>query len=352
MTVCYLQASHVRHVQTISEYLWNSSGQQQQQQQAEQLHASCSLHGCNHTGNSIGSSCPQLPNFQVPESILTKYPGILRVVTGSSRNSSCFTKSYSQFARGTGSLLAEVDPVGTDPSWQLAGGVGSLIHCSSSSKGQPAGHTVGVDASRLQADGAGDPAALTAASNMGQQVMPECSDGCAQITLRPGEMLLTAEEQQYYAGATPSRAKNSSIGFSLQHLLLHGADVTTSTVQNSLHSCSTTTSSSNSSSSSNGSHLSNVASRQPPVVLRPGELVIAAEERQQYTDQAVQQLADAWQKLGIRYFTPIEIARFHSFPADYRFPPSLTVKQCYQLLGNSLSVAVVADLLRYMLMAG
>ena len=34
---------------------------------------------------------------------------------------------------------------------------------------------------------------------------------------------------------------------------------------------------------------------------------------------------------------------------QFSFPPAVTLRQRYQLLGNSLSVAVVADLIRYLL---
>ncbi|CAM8895327.1 unnamed protein product [Rhodiola kirilowii] len=50
----------------------------------------------------------------------------------------------------------------------------------------------------------------------------------------------------------------------------------------------------------------------------------------------------------LRYFTPREVANLHSFPANFQFPPQITLKQRYALLGNSLSVAVVASLLQYL----
>lgn len=53
--------------------------------------------------------------------------------------------------------------------------------------------------------------------------------------------------------------------------------------------------------------------------------------------------------LGLRYFTPREIANLHSFPQNFCFPDHVSLKQRYALLGNSLSVAVVASLLRYLL---
>ena len=55
------------------------------------------------------------------------------------------------------------------------------------------------------------------------------------------------------------------------------------------------------------------------------------------------------QQLHLRYFTPREVANLHSFPSTFSFPPHVTIKQQYALLGNSLSVAVVADLLTYLL---
>lgn len=52
--------------------------------------------------------------------------------------------------------------------------------------------------------------------------------------------------------------------------------------------------------------------------------------------------------LKLRYFTPREVANLHSFPDSFSFPKHVTRRQCYALLGNSLSVAVVADLLAYL----
>lgn len=60
-------------------------------------------------------------------------------------------------------------------------------------------------------------------------------------------------------------------------------------------------------------------------------------------------VAEAMKQLGLRHFTPREISNLHSFPPDFSFPPDLTLRQRYACLGNSLSVAVVADLMRYLL---
>ncbi|XP_074582033.1 tRNA (cytosine(38)-C(5))-methyltransferase 2 [Curcuma longa] len=53
-------------------------------------------------------------------------------------------------------------------------------------------------------------------------------------------------------------------------------------------------------------------------------------------------------ELGLRYFTPREVANFHSFPPDFQFPSHVNLRQRYALLGNSMSVAVVAPLLQYL----
>ncbi|KAE8772639.1 DNA methyltransferase [Hordeum vulgare] len=53
-------------------------------------------------------------------------------------------------------------------------------------------------------------------------------------------------------------------------------------------------------------------------------------------------------ELGLRFFTPREVANLHSFPSSFRFPDHIGLRQQYAMLGNSLSVAVVAPLLRYL----
>lgn len=51
-------------------------------------------------------------------------------------------------------------------------------------------------------------------------------------------------------------------------------------------------------------------------------------------------------KLRLRYFSPAEIAGLLWFPAQFHFPADVTMKQQYQLLGNSLNVYVVSALLK------
>ena len=53
-------------------------------------------------------------------------------------------------------------------------------------------------------------------------------------------------------------------------------------------------------------------------------------------------------ELGLRFFTPREVANLHSFPPSFRFPGHISLRQQYAMLGNSLSVAVVAPSLRYL----
>jgi hypothetical protein len=44
-----------------------------------------------------------------------------------------------------------------------------------------------------------------------------------------------------------------------------------------------------------------------------------------------------------------EIANLLCFPSDFSFPPTVTTKQAYRLLGNSISVHVVSLLLQHLL---
>ncbi|XP_062504911.1 tRNA (cytosine(38)-C(5))-methyltransferase-like isoform X2 [Corticium candelabrum] len=50
--------------------------------------------------------------------------------------------------------------------------------------------------------------------------------------------------------------------------------------------------------------------------------------------------------LGLRYFTPREVANLLCFPSQFEFPDGLSNKQKYRLLGNSLNVHVVTELIR------
>jgi DNA (cytosine-5)-methyltransferase 1/tRNA (cytosine38-C5)-methyltransferase len=48
---------------------------------------------------------------------------------------------------------------------------------------------------------------------------------------------------------------------------------------------------------------------------------------------------------GVRRFSPAEILRLLGFPAEFRLPPSLTLRKAWELVGNSLAVAAVHHVL-------
>jgi tRNA (cytosine38-C5)-methyltransferase len=50
-----------------------------------------------------------------------------------------------------------------------------------------------------------------------------------------------------------------------------------------------------------------------------------------------------------RFFTPDEILKLHDFPSWFEFPESVSNKQRWRLLGNSLNVEVVGVLLKGLL---
>ncbi|XP_072947463.1 tRNA (cytosine(38)-C(5))-methyltransferase [Epargyreus clarus] len=51
-------------------------------------------------------------------------------------------------------------------------------------------------------------------------------------------------------------------------------------------------------------------------------------------------------ELKLRFFTPTEVLALMAFPKYYNFPENITTKQCYRLLGNSVNVKVISELLR------
>ena len=58
--------------------------------------------------------------------------------------------------------------------------------------------------------------------------------------------------------------------------------------------------------------------------------------------------SDFVSKFKIRHFSPTEVQTLLGFPENFKFPESLTNGQQYKLLGNSLSVDVVACLISYL----
>ncbi|XP_041987074.1 tRNA (cytosine(38)-C(5))-methyltransferase [Aricia agestis] len=51
-------------------------------------------------------------------------------------------------------------------------------------------------------------------------------------------------------------------------------------------------------------------------------------------------------KHKFRYLTPMELVALMCFPNKFSFPDNITTKQCYKLLGNSVNVKVISELLK------
>ncbi|KAF9117253.1 tRNA (cytosine-5-)-methyltransferase [Mortierella sp. 14UC] len=69
-------------------------------------------------------------------------------------------------------------------------------------------------------------------------------------------------------------------------------------------------------------------------------------------EQETTQALNLLRTLGLRYFTENEVARLMGFPiveGKFSFPKNTTLKQRYRVLGNSINVKVVGELIRYLL---
>lgn len=60
------------------------------------------------------------------------------------------------------------------------------------------------------------------------------------------------------------------------------------------------------------------------------------------SDEFIQAISE----LKLRYFTPNEVLSLMTFPETYSFPTTVTTKQCYRLLGNSVNIKVISELLK------
>lgn len=59
-----------------------------------------------------------------------------------------------------------------------------------------------------------------------------------------------------------------------------------------------------------------------------------------------QEFLSALYPLRLRLFTPREVLLIMSFPNKYTFPENITRKQSYRLLGNSVNVLVISELIK------
>ncbi|TDG45405.1 hypothetical protein AWZ03_008171 [Drosophila navojoa] len=64
------------------------------------------------------------------------------------------------------------------------------------------------------------------------------------------------------------------------------------------------------------------------------------------SEEAQQRRLELLRQVKLRYFTPREVARLMSFPEEFEFPTETTNRQKYRLLGNSINVCVVGELLK------
>lgn len=58
------------------------------------------------------------------------------------------------------------------------------------------------------------------------------------------------------------------------------------------------------------------------------------------------EFVETLKEIKLRWFTPKEVASLMSFPKYYNFPENISMKQCYRLLGNSVNVKVITELLK------
>lgn len=68
-------------------------------------------------------------------------------------------------------------------------------------------------------------------------------------------------------------------------------------------------------------------------------------------DKCVDQMDDETAaQFKLRFFTPREVANLMCFPETFSFPPDVSTRQMYKLLGNSVNVKVVSWVLLNLLL--
>ncbi|PZC71555.1 hypothetical protein B5X24_HaOG212982 [Helicoverpa armigera] len=76
------------------------------------------------------------------------------------------------------------------------------------------------------------------------------------------------------------------------------------------------------------------------------EMVQKCYEKANLSEVGSDDYVESMKELKLRYFTPKEVLMLMSFPQSYSFPTNTSLKQCYRLLGNSVNVKVISELLK------
>lgn len=278
---------------------------------------------------SAGSS-PWEP-FWVPDKVIAQSADVIDVVAPQSSRCCCFTKSYGSYNKGTGSLLATAYDAAAHDQWRLVDGSGSLVlregyelvACGGPSRQQlpcppPGGRDdddVGGEDVRPSASGL---VVACGGEECGQQQQEERQ---RQEEQRQQQQRQEEEKREALEPEVAACQPGGCVTCCLPGGGAGGRD--------------------------GGDSAAAAAAA------AAGEAAASAAEaagRRVQRDLAREGIAHEWRQLGrLRYFTPKEVANLHSFPPAFAFPPHVPLRQRYALLGNSLSVAVVADLLAYLL---
>lgn len=79
---------------------------------------------------------------------------------------------------------------------------------------------------------------------------------------------------------------------------------------------------------------------------KPREVVQKCYEEAKQNEIGGEKFVELFKELKLRYFTPKEVLMIMCFPKSYNLPTNISMKQCYRLLGNSVNVKVISELLK------
>lgn len=79
--------------------------------------------------------------------------------------------------------------------------------------------------------------------------------------------------------------------------------------------------------------------------LHSGCFLMTKQVKSDDIDIILEDPVQASQLLGLRMFSPKEISRLHMFPKTFQFPAHISLQQQWKLLGNSMNILVVSELL-------
>ncbi|EGD73928.1 hypothetical protein PTSG_05624 [Salpingoeca rosetta] len=245
----------------------------------------------------------------VPMKVVLRHGQLFDIVDATSHRTMCFTKAYSHYAEGTGSVVLGAK----DATLEACARVFAEVEASKAQPPQP--------------QQSSPPQSHQSSPPQPQQSQPSSSSASASASSKPSDVERPRKQAKKHEGAHDDGDDDDDS---------HGDDGDDMNEVQEGEGTSTVT--------------AEATATQP--TLAATDTAAVAVHTTATTNTVSTTCIDASEALGalrLRWFTPREMLTIHGFADTYTVPADVTAKQMRRCIGNGLNVVVVAELIKFML---